>query len=139
MIERPEYVKRLVSAMGNGMVKIITGVRRCGKSYLLSTLFRDRLRDMGVDDAHVHSASLDLKAGQAIDRVGVSLGIPFPCGPEMERLALSFRGKGFYRHKVSVNGTFCSFSGLENIATNLNKQGKDNSEICYFIFDYITN
>ena len=66
MIERPEYVKRLISAMGNGMVKIITGVRRCGKSYLLSTLFRDRLRDMGVDDAHVHSASLDLKPYEAL-------------------------------------------------------------------------
>ena len=47
--------------------------------------------------------------------------------------------KGFYRHKVSVNGTFCSFSGLENIATNLNKQGKDNSEICYFIFEIVSD
>ena len=90
-----------------------------------------------LEGADPIGGTTDLNAGQAIDRVGLSLGIPFPCGPEMERLALSFRGKGFYRHKVSVNGTFCSFSGLENIATNLNKQGKDNSEICYFIFDYI--
>lgn len=61
MIERPEYLKQLVGAMGNGMVKIITGIRRCGKSYLLSTLFREHLRSVGVDDAHVHAVSLDLK------------------------------------------------------------------------------
>lgn len=66
MIERPEYLKQLVAAMGNGMVKIITGVRRCGKSYLLSKLFREHLRTMGVDDAHIHAASLDLKPFEAL-------------------------------------------------------------------------
>lgn len=43
-IGRPEPLSRIVSAMGNGSVKIITGVRRCGKSYLLNNIFRDYLR-----------------------------------------------------------------------------------------------
>ena len=66
LIERPEYLRQLVGAMGNGMVKIITGIRRCGKSYLLSTLFREHLRSCGIDDAHVHSVSLDLKPFEAL-------------------------------------------------------------------------
>lgn len=66
MIERPDYLRQLVDAMGNGMVKIITGIRRCGKSYLLSNLFREYLRNVGVDDAHIHSVSLDLKPFEAL-------------------------------------------------------------------------
>ncbi|MBR1587840.1 MAG: ATP-binding protein, partial [Kiritimatiellae bacterium] len=59
-------MKQLVDAMGNGMVKIITGVRRCGKSYLLATLFRKHLRAIGVDDSHIHAVSLDLKPFEAL-------------------------------------------------------------------------
>jgi len=44
---------------GNGLVKIITGIRRCGKSFLLFTLFRDELRRKGVDDAHLVEIQLD--------------------------------------------------------------------------------
>ncbi|MBQ3290020.1 MAG: AAA family ATPase [Kiritimatiellae bacterium] len=40
-IPHPEPLKQLISVMGNGAVKIITGLRRCGKSYLLNTIFRD--------------------------------------------------------------------------------------------------
>lgn len=59
-ILRPEALKRLVSVMGNGTVKVITGLRRCGKSYLLNTIFRDYIRSKGVDEDHVISVSLDL-------------------------------------------------------------------------------
>lgn len=41
IIDRPEYMDRLISKIGNGMIKVITGVRRCGKSYLLFNLFSD--------------------------------------------------------------------------------------------------
>ena len=44
-IKRDMYLNKLIRHKGNGMVKIITGVRRCGKSYLLFKLFRDHLID----------------------------------------------------------------------------------------------
>ena len=58
-IERDKYVRDLELRIGNGMAKVITGVRRCGKSYLLFELFADFLRSRGVDDAHVVGVALD--------------------------------------------------------------------------------
>ena len=59
-IGRPEPLSRIVSAMGNGSVKIITGIRRCGKSYLLNNLFRDYLRNIGVEGDHIIAVALDM-------------------------------------------------------------------------------
>ena len=53
--------------------------------------------------------SLDLKAGQAVDRVGVLLGLSFPCGPELERLALQWEGGLSYR--PVLKGHDCSSPG----------------------------
>ena len=47
-IKRDSYVEKLLSRQMNGFVKIITGIRRCGKSYLLSNLYRNRLLAEGV-------------------------------------------------------------------------------------------
>ena len=58
-IKRDMYLSRLIRHKGNGMVKIITGVRRCGKSYLLFKLFRDHLIQSGVEDDHIISIALD--------------------------------------------------------------------------------
>lgn len=60
-IERNLYLDRLVSKMHNGKVKIITGIRRCGKSYLLSHIFKDYLAAQGVDAGHVIEIALDRK------------------------------------------------------------------------------
>ena len=60
MIVRQQQLDRLVSSMGNGAVKIVTGVRRCGKSYLLNTIFRRYLKKQGVRDDHIVSVALDL-------------------------------------------------------------------------------
>lgn len=60
MINRQECLARLVSAMGNGAVKIVTGVRRCGKSYLLNTIFRGYLKKQGVRNDHIVAVALDL-------------------------------------------------------------------------------
>lgn len=65
-IERREYVERLAAAEGNGMVKIITGLRRCGKSHLLGVAFRKYLKERGVDDGHIHAVALDLKPWEAL-------------------------------------------------------------------------
>jgi len=56
--------------------------------------------------------SSDLKAGQFIDRVGVSMGLKFPCGKEMDRLCGIYPGKEI-KVPVSVDGSFASFSGPE--------------------------
>ena len=60
-IKRDMYVDRLVSKRWNGRVKIITGIRRCGKSYLLSRLFKDRLTGEGVRADHILEVALDRK------------------------------------------------------------------------------
>lgn len=58
-INRDLYLNRIVSRMHNGMVKIITGVRRCGKSYLLFELFCQYLAQKGVDSRHVVKIDLE--------------------------------------------------------------------------------
>ena len=52
-IKRDRYLNQLISYMWDGQVKVITGIRRCGKSYLLRTLFRKHLLASGVDDSHM--------------------------------------------------------------------------------------
>lgn len=58
-VSRDRYLQRLIDRKHNGLVKIVTGVRRCGKSYLLFNLFREHLRDSGVDDDHIIAIALD--------------------------------------------------------------------------------
>lgn len=58
-IKRDFYLNKLILHKKNGMVKIITGVRRCGKSYLLSKLFREHLLSCGVPNNHVIFLALD--------------------------------------------------------------------------------
>lgn len=57
--ERKHYLQQLVSGQGNGMVKILTGIRRCGKSFLLFDIFRGHLLRNGVSDDHIICAALD--------------------------------------------------------------------------------
>ena len=52
-IKRDRYLNRLIDRMHNGMVKVVTGIRRCGKTYLLFNLFGDYLRSEGVGDGHI--------------------------------------------------------------------------------------
>ena len=58
-VRRDRYLGQLVAKRGNGLVKVITGIRRCGKSYLLFTLFKEFLRKEGVDAAHIVEVKLD--------------------------------------------------------------------------------
>lgn len=53
IIERNTYLQQLIAKRHNGKIKIITGIRRCGKSFLLSTIFGNWLRAQGVDDNHI--------------------------------------------------------------------------------------
>ena len=56
---RDKYLQQLIAAKGNGMVKIITGIRRSGKSFLLMTLFHQHLIQNGVPENHIIEISLD--------------------------------------------------------------------------------
>ena len=59
VIQRDLYLKKLIAGQGNGLVKVITGVRRCGKTYLLNNLFYLHLRSAGVPEDHVIRFAFD--------------------------------------------------------------------------------
>ena len=58
-IKREYYLNQLISSKQNGLIKIVTGIRRCGKSYLLFKLFRDHLLADGISPDHIISLALD--------------------------------------------------------------------------------
>ena len=74
--------------------------------------------------------SSDLYAGQAVDRVGVKLGFPFPAGAEVSRLAALCEEP--IRPKSSVKGMTCSLSGLENQCNALLQAGKSPEYVCKY-------
>lgn len=58
-IKRDFHLKRLIESRHNGMIKVVTGIRRCGKSYLLFKLFRDYLKNEGIKDDHLIMVDLE--------------------------------------------------------------------------------
>ncbi len=63
VIERKRYLEKLVKKRGNGLVKVITGLRRSGKSYLLFEIYRGWLLENGVKEDHIIALALDDLAG----------------------------------------------------------------------------
>ena len=59
IFERKKYLNELIAGRGNGLVKIITGVRRCGKSFLLFDIWHNWLLEHGVTDSHIIEIQLD--------------------------------------------------------------------------------
>lgn len=59
MYKRQIYLEKLIARKDNGLIKIITGVRRCGKSFLLFRLYKDYLNSIGIDDSHIIQISLE--------------------------------------------------------------------------------
>lgn len=58
-IKRNRYLNTLISKKHNGLIKVITGMRRCGKSYLLFTLFKEHLLSDGIDEDHIIEIAFD--------------------------------------------------------------------------------
>ncbi len=58
-IPRDYYLKKLISREKNGLIKVVTGVRRCGKSYLLFHIFHDYLIEKGIEPSHIIEIALD--------------------------------------------------------------------------------
>lgn len=59
-IKRDYYLEQLVKRKNNGLIKVVTGIRRCGKSFLLRTLFKKYLIENGVDENHIIEMAFDL-------------------------------------------------------------------------------
>lgn len=92
--------------------------------------------DDEIIKADVIASSSDLKAGQAIDRTGVMLGMTFPCGKELD--ALSQGSDKEYKIKSSFNGMNPSLSGVENKAKQMLSRGEKSEDIAKFVLSYIS-
>ncbi len=86
--------------------------------------------------AEIVGGSLDLHAGQVIDRIGVMLGMRFPAGPAMEAAADAFTGRVPHR-KPSTEGCYIHLSGLENMAARMFADTQDVSQTAAFVFDHV--
>lgn len=87
--------------------------------------------------AEIIAQSSDLKAGQAIDRAGVMMGMTFPCGKMLDLLSL--QSDKNYKIKPSMNGLNCSLSGVENQAKKMFDNGESREDISKFVLTYIAN
>ena len=80
-------------------------------------------------DIEIIAKTLDLNAGQLVDRVGVMLGLHFPCGAELEKLALKYSGK--VTAKATLKGTDCCLSGVENICARMLTDGASPEKVAF--------
>ena len=81
------------------------------------------------------ASSLDLKAGQAIDRAGVMLGLSFPAGKALD--ALSQKSSRTFSPKVSMKGANCSLSGIENQSKAMLLRGEASEDIAKFVLESV--
>ncbi len=97
-------------------------------------LYVEPSRD-SVISCRVVGHSLDLKAGQLIDRVGGMLGLDFPAGPALEQLAL--RAERVYKPRVPIRGCDCHLSGVENQCRDRLAKGEPPEEVARFCLDSV--
>lgn len=88
-----------------------------------------------VISAQIIASSLDLKGGQAVDRVGAMLGLSFPAGKELEKLALTCEKT--FQIKPSLKGNDCSLSGIENHCKKMLDTGLSKEEIAAYCLQSI--
>lgn len=85
--------------------------------------------------AELIAESTDLKAGQAVDRAGVLMGLKFPCGAELDRMACESDRE--FKIKPSMQGLNCSLSGVENKVKKMLESGEAYNDIAKFVISYI--
>ncbi|MBQ5884422.1 MAG: peptidase M22, partial [Clostridia bacterium] len=83
------------------------------------------------------ASSNDLKAGQAVDRIGVKMGLLFPCGKELEKLAL--KSEKIYKNKIKLYVGDFSLSGLENKCLKMLENGESKEDTAKFLLTYIAD
>lgn len=82
------------------------------------------------------ASSSDLKAGQAVDRTGVLLGLDFPCGKELD--ALSEKSDREFKIKPSMKGLNCSLSGVENKVKKMLADNESREDIAKFALSFVS-
>ena len=87
-----------------------------------------------IDSIERIGGSEDIHAGQFVDRVGVRMGLPFPSGVELEKLARAATDRSL-RLPSSVKGLVCSFSGMESQAMRLLDDGAERNTVAYAVYD----
>ncbi len=88
-----------------------------------------------VFDVNLVAKTLDLNAGQLIDRVGVMLGLGFPCGAELEKLAIQNTQK--FKVRPTLKGHDCCLSGIENICQKAYKNGESKETVSAMCLEYV--
>ncbi len=81
------------------------------------------------------ATSLDIKAGQLIDRAGLMLGLKFPCGAELEKLAMESDRK--YKFNIKLKDGCCCLSGIENKCRDMLSSGEKPCDIALYVLKYI--
>ena len=93
----------------------------------------DKEQIMSID---IIAASLDLKAGQAIDRIGVMLGFDFPAGAELDKLALKSNKE--FKVTPALKNFDCCLSGLQNLCKNMYINNSSPEDIAKYCFTYLS-
>lgn len=91
--------------------------------------------DKDILSCEIVGKTLDLNAGQLIDRTGVMLGLRFPCGKELEALAENCKDK--IKVKPVIKGTDCCLSGFENKLIDIYKKTSDKELTCAYTLAYV--
>ncbi len=126
----------MAAAMGSGAGEIVNEpfiafhVSGGTTEVVLATL------EEGGFKAQVIGGSLDLHAGQVVDRVGVSLGMEFPAGPALEAAAKQYTGR-IPKKKIATEDGYIHLSGLENMARQAFAETADVSYTAALVFDYL--
>ena len=89
-------------------------------------------------DIELLGTSLDLHAGQAVDRIGVTMGLSFPCGRELEELAANCTEK-VPKPRICVKEGICNLSGLENLALDLYRKTGDAPLVAAYTLKFISD
>lgn len=90
----------------------------------------------GIVKCTLVASSSDLKAGQAVDRTGVLLGLDFPCGKELD--ALSEKSDREFKIKPSMQGLNCSLSGAENKVKKMMADNESREDIAKFVLSFVS-
>lgn len=109
-----------------------------GKRFLAFHVSGGTTESLIVDgelDAKLVTSSLDLKAGQAVDRVGVMLGYDFPAGRFVDLLAQ--KSEKIYKINVKLKDGCCCLSGVENKCRLMHDNGEKDEDVCRYCIDYI--
>ena len=127
----------MAAIYSSGKSELLDGLDFC--AFHISGGTTEMLKVKAVNNgfsAELIGGTADLNAGQIIDRIGVHMGLPFPAGLHIERLALENKEK-IPSKKPKLSGFKTNLSGLENMAVKLYEETKDKRLTSAFVLDYI--